>query len=82
MLMALCAPFPRCVEHTVALFLQDLKEDLEEKASFVPFDYNLYSVSAEDHHCLENFEDHSRLPWNWMFMPDRHPAPTRSLHWA
>lgn len=68
-LMALCVPFPRCVENTIAPFLQDLKQDLEERAPFVLFDYNLYSVSDEAHHCLENFEDHSRLPWNWMFMP-------------
>lgn len=68
-LMALCVPFPRCVENTIAPFFQDLKQDLEERAPFVLFDYNLYSVSDEAHHCLENFEDHSRLPWNWMFMP-------------
>lgn len=62
--MALCALFPRCVEHIIALFPQGLKEDLEDRAPFVPSDYNLYSVSAEAHHCLENLksiQDHGTL---------------------
>ena len=69
-------PFPRFVEHIIALLLlrkmMKRRRMWKDRLLFVPFDYNLYSVSAGACRSalgLEVLQDRSRLPWEWMFTP-------------